>query len=235
MKLSLRNKSWAKIAFEFLSIFLAVISAFALNNWNDDRKDRISERNILIEISNGLDKDLEDLKINKYGHEMGVKACYYFSKIVKNDSVSMDSLASYLVAVTRDYVSIQNTAGYESMKSKGLEIIENDSLRLKIIQLYEFEYQILAKLEEDYAEQQFHKSYSEKINDYLAPNLHFGKTMTSLSLTLPIISSETEKSKMRIYLWKIIYNRAYMVYYYGEVITKLNALKHQIDEELKIL
>ena len=50
-----------KYAFEFVSIFIAVISAFALNNWNDHRKDREAEEKILIEIDKGLDKDLYDL------------------------------------------------------------------------------------------------------------------------------------------------------------------------------
>ena len=53
-------KNWKKYTFEFLSIFIAVSSAFALNNWNDNRRDRNAERKILEEIYNGLEKDLDD-------------------------------------------------------------------------------------------------------------------------------------------------------------------------------
>ena len=42
---------WKKHGFEFLSIFIAVISAFALNNWNDNRNADKSESKILIEIA----------------------------------------------------------------------------------------------------------------------------------------------------------------------------------------
>ena len=56
--------NWKKRGGEFLSIFVAVISAFALNNWNDNRRDANSENKILVEISNGLEKDLVDIQLN---------------------------------------------------------------------------------------------------------------------------------------------------------------------------
>jgi hypothetical protein len=49
---------WKKYTFEFFSIFIAVITAFPLNNWNDNRKADKSVNKILIEISNGLEKEL---------------------------------------------------------------------------------------------------------------------------------------------------------------------------------
>ena len=39
--------NWKKHGFEFLSIFIAVISAFALNNWNDNRGDNTSEQDAI--------------------------------------------------------------------------------------------------------------------------------------------------------------------------------------------
>ena len=39
-----------KFLLEFLSIFIGVFAAFALDNWNEDRKDHITEMSILQEI-----------------------------------------------------------------------------------------------------------------------------------------------------------------------------------------
>lgn len=36
--------------------------------------------------------------------------------------------------------TLSNISAYESLKSRGLEIVTNDSLRLKITKLYEFDY-----------------------------------------------------------------------------------------------
>jgi len=64
-----------KYIFEFLSIFIAVVLAFALNNWNENRKERITESKILEEILNGLDKDEADVDINVGGHKAGQRPC----------------------------------------------------------------------------------------------------------------------------------------------------------------
>lgn len=50
----MKKANWEKIGFEFLSIFIAVTSAFALNNWNENRRDDNAANKILAEISNGL-------------------------------------------------------------------------------------------------------------------------------------------------------------------------------------
>ena len=53
----MKKRNWKKYGFEFLSIFIAVTSAFALNNWNDNRQNQISEEKILKEIKNGIELD----------------------------------------------------------------------------------------------------------------------------------------------------------------------------------
>jgi len=40
----MKKKNWSVYAFEFLSIFIAIISAFALSNWNDNRNDKIPRK-----------------------------------------------------------------------------------------------------------------------------------------------------------------------------------------------
>jgi len=133
------GSKWRKYAFEFLSIFIAVISAFALNNWQENRRDHRSEIKILAEIKNGLVKDIEDMELNARGHEFGLETCDYFKNFVSGTTVILDSFPINYFMLTRDFNSIQNISGYESLKSKGLEIIQNDSLRQKIISFYEYE------------------------------------------------------------------------------------------------
>jgi len=35
----MEKTNWRKLSFDFLSMFIAVIAAFALNNWNENRRD----------------------------------------------------------------------------------------------------------------------------------------------------------------------------------------------------
>ena len=225
-------KNWKNYGFEFLSIFIAVISAFALNNWNENRKNQNAESKILTEIYNGLGKDLEDLHLNEAGHEMGLKAAVYFKDLLANKPVSKDSVLFHYFNLTRDFVSIQNISGYETLKSKGLELIQNDSLRTKIISLYEYDYSTLKKLEEEYFEMQFQENYFKEINQLISQNFEFDKNKTLIRIITPIKISENDEKIFLIYLWKIRVNRNFVLNYYSEVEHKIEGLRTELKNEI---
>lgn len=228
-----RLKNWKNYGFEFLSIFIAVISAFALNNWNENRKNQNAESKVLTEIYNGLGKDLEDLHLNKAGHKMGLKAAVYFKDLLANKSVSLDSVMFHYFNLTRDFVSIQNISGYETLKSKGLELIENDSLRTKIISLYEYNYSTLRKLEEEYFELQFQENYFKEINQLLSQSFEFDKNKALSGIITPIKISENDEKIILIYLWKIQVNRNFILNYYSEVENKIERLRTELKKEIE--
>ena len=221
-----------KYTFEFLSIFIAVISAFALNNWNDNRNNRNAQDKILSEISNGLEKDLEDVRQNIFGHKLGINAAQYFRRIIANDSVAQDSLFPYYFNLCRDFISVQNTSGYETLKSKGLELIENDLLRTKIISLYEYNYNTLRKFEEEYYEMQFHRNYYQDINRIISPYfiINDEKNLVGMDLSLEL-SIEDEKLLLS-HLWRIVNNRSFVLQYYIDVESKIVELRKDIQKEL---
>ena len=224
---------WGKYAIEFLSIFIAVLSAFALNNWNDNRKSDIAETRILSEISSGLSKDLEDVNLNYFGHKSGISSCQYWRRLANGDTVSSDSLVIQLVRLTRDFISIQNTAGYESLKSKGFETIKNDSIRLDIISIYEYDFNILRKLEEETKETQFHTSYFMPINEIIAPYLEFDDQGMVVEIKQPIVLNEIDKKRLLSYLLKIELNRNFILRYYKSMEVKIEKLINDIETELE--
>ena len=224
-----------KYAFEFLSIFIAVVAAFALNNWNDNRRDRYAEEKILLEIKHGLDKDLEDININIMGHNFGLRTCQFWQDIANEIPVNKDTLVGYYFTLTRDFISEQNISGYENLKSRGLELIANDSLRSHIIALYEYDYNALKNLEERYYEMQFQANYFQALNNYIAPALQFDDKGDIVGINLPLELSAEEKNLFLSYLWKIKSNRHFILDYYQKVMTKVNVLKQQIDQELMVL
>lgn len=225
--------NWKKFGFEFLSIFIAVIAAFALNNWNDNRRDKNTEGKILMEISNGLQKDLDDIRLNKHGHEQGIAACNYFRNAFLGNEVVSDSLLYHYLNLTRDFVSIQNIAGYETLKSKGLEIIANDSLRLQIISLYEYDYNTLRKLEEEYSEMQFQQSYFKEINEELSAHFKFNENGAIIGMHTPMTIPEKTRNKLLTYLWKIQTNRNFILYFYNDIEEKINKVRGNINTEVK--
>lgn len=228
-----KSQKWSKFLIEFISVFFAVVFAFALNKWNDNRKDNHSETKILSEISNGLTKDLDDIRLNIDGHKEGLVACKFWRNVINNTEFSQDSVLFNYLNLTRDFVSIQNKAGYETLKSKGLELIKNDSLRLEIISLYEYDFKTLQKLEETYSEMQFQNSYYKELNKIISPFLIFDNKGNIISLERPIKVNKIDKNTFLAYLWKIEINRNFILYYYSEIEKKTRKLIMDIENELK--
>ena len=228
----MKKTDWRKIGFDFLSIFIAVISAFALNNWNENRRDNEAADKILAEISNGLKKDIEDVRINIGGHRDGILACHFWRNVIYNEIENPDSIASHYLNLTRDFISIQNISGYETLKSKGLELIEDDSLRFEIINLYEYDYNVMKKFEEDYHEMQYQENYFKAINQRVAPHFQFDDQGNLVGIKLPLNLKEEEKQILLSYLWKIQVNRNFILRYYAQTEKKLIELRNKIEAKL---
>lgn len=161
-----RDSTFYYFILEIFSIFLGVTIAFLANHWNEVRKDRITEQKILAELKVELITDLSDVQNNINGHKMGLKAVNLFQRYCSGREVNRDSLGLFYERLHRDYLSITNTTAYETLKSKGLEIITNEELRNDIVRLYDFEYEILEKLEEQYRPAQFHQNYFTILNKH---------------------------------------------------------------------
>lgn len=221
-----------KYASEFVMIFLSVILAFVLTEWSGNQSKKISEETIFLEILNGLKKDSIDLTGNIDAHKTGIEACKFWRKVITQNVANKDSLIASYFMLTRNVIAIQNVSGYQTLKSKGLEIIENDSLRTKIINLYEFDYQVMRKFEEDYKENQFFDNYFIEINKKIAPNLIFDPKGNIVDITLPLNIADPEKKIMLSYLWKIQTSRMERVGAAVSLKNKINKLYKDITVEL---
>ncbi len=156
----------SRFVLEIFSIFLGVTIAFLANHWNEQRKEKLIERKTLREISIELKSDIGDIRNNVNGHRLGIDAVSLFQRYVRGEAVDYDSLSINFERLYRDYISITNTTAYETLKSRGIEIVSNDQLRADIVELYDFAYEIIQKLEEEYYPAQFHKNYFDDISAY---------------------------------------------------------------------
>lgn len=231
--MSKSKSNWRRYFFEFISIFLGVSLAFALNKWNENNNRYESSQKTLLEIRNGLALDKIDFQSNRKGHEHGVYACHYFREYLKGEEVNKDSVVIYFHALLRDYISIQNRSGYESLKVKGLELVKDDSLRLQIISLYDYYYEIIEKIEEEYAENQFHENYFSSINNLLADYMVFDDHGKLIHFKPPQYLSSQSKNLLLSYLWMIEKNRSFTKDNYVIVEAKVKQLIDHIDEAVE--
>ena len=216
-----------------MSIFLAVSLAFILDRWNDDRKNSIAENKILEEIYNGLERDSLDIANDEKYFEIAFRGLEYFNEIIDGMTVENDSLTTFYFLFSRESVVVQNKSGYESLKSRGLETIENDSLRSKIINLYEVDYELARKFNEEHSEYKFMQNYFHKINDAIAPHFEYDSINNIKGIRLPLELEENERSLLKSYLWKIAVGKQdrYRASMHGK--EKIGQLRNDIKRYLK--
>ena len=135
--------NWIRHAFETLYVIVGILIAFSLNDWNENRKARITEISILNELIIGLSTDFSTLNFNIDKHNQAKKSCEIVLKALDEADEFNDSLAYHFAAV-HYYTTFASARGaYESLKSMGFESISNKSLRLTIIDLYDQWYTIV--------------------------------------------------------------------------------------------
>jgi hypothetical protein len=138
------GKQSLKYLAELLVVVFGVYIGFKANNYAEELKQKDYVNATIKEMYQGLSEDAKDAEENRKGHLGGQKAVTYFLKLSNNSPVNKDSFEFYLLAVlTRNFVSIQNTAPFETIKSKGFNLITNDSIRKNMIKLYDFQMKYL--------------------------------------------------------------------------------------------
>ena len=120
---------------EILLVVIGILIALSINNWNEDRKQRKEEIEILKEVKSALVYDLENA----------------FPSL-KNRAISRRNLANDLLETIRtgqefnDSINFIFISGgetfrpsytdYKDLESKGIDIIKNDSIKYGNIQIY---------------------------------------------------------------------------------------------------
>jgi hypothetical protein len=218
---------------EFLSILFAVLSAFALDSWNETRKNRISEKNILMEINAGLEKDLIDIEQNISGHRQGMESVNLFLDALNNRPIDEELVNISYLTLFSDFISLQNTSGYEILKSKGFEVIRHQEIRKKIISLYEYAYPLIRKMEEEYYATQFRKQYADRFKDLLLASMRFDEFGNFTGFDLPLQLSDLQKKELSHLLWELKLGRSFSIQFYNSPKYEIEELKKAISEYLK--
>ncbi len=131
------KRKWAEYLLEVLVITMGILGAFSLNNWNDIRNQRRIEIELLKMVRNDLKATLIDVEGDLENHFISQKSGNIFKKYLLSNNTFNDSIIFHYNLLNEDRQAYPKSTGYESLKSAGMDIISNDSLRLEITELYE--------------------------------------------------------------------------------------------------
>lgn len=138
---------------EIILVVIGILIALQINNANDLKKKRHKEIVYLTELKKGLETDLEGefipaFKIYKRKLEAHSKLLAYYEN---KETFPNDSLSKYFrICLRPEWDFVFNTAAFENIKSSGIDIISNDSIRSRISTLYSYSYPNIREVNQNY-------------------------------------------------------------------------------------
>ena len=122
---------------EIALVVIGILIALQINNWNEWRKERIEEREILEEIKINMEKNIgfiqNTMRRQKYESESGE----IILDAINQKKPWHDSLGPHLWNTMASHVPTVSATGYESLRNKGVDIILSDTLQDAIVECYE--------------------------------------------------------------------------------------------------
>ena len=143
------SSRWKHAIGEIVLIVLGVLIALAVNNWNASRQQRRVELTVLAQLRAALVGDLSALRAVDDAVRVREKRIEMLLADLDRGVVTGDSADVRFGAVLRIWELRLNRSLYETLKAKGLDLISNDSLRLRVAALYDNTYVDLDQTQAD--------------------------------------------------------------------------------------
>ena len=126
---------------EVLILIFGILIALQVNNWNDERQNNEIEITILKTFKSDLKADMNEwLDYDIPLHDTVMLSIHILLDHMENDLPYHDSLNYHFLTATLNTHFTPRLGAFETLKSTGVNIIRNDSLRDQIISLYTFRF-----------------------------------------------------------------------------------------------
>lgn len=136
MTIKINTIDWKTKLAELLMIVAGILIASWLSNWNQNVNDRRAELQLLREMRVALAGDIDDNTTDYEFFKAGQDHLIQLDEAIKKGepySPRLDSLFGVLMG-TR--VLQANTGPYEVLRTRGFDLLTNDSLRSRIVHYY---------------------------------------------------------------------------------------------------
>ncbi len=221
--------NWKYALGEFVLIVAGILIALWLNDWNQDRRDRRTELQLLREMRVALAEDLADNRTDYDSFkETRGRLTQLQSYLERRAPYSprIDSLFGALL-VTR--VLQLNSGPYEVLRARGFEALSNDTLRSQIVHFYGTTHPFMAMR---YARvDEFVREYSQA---YFLRNFSGGSRTGGVASALSYNDVIRDPYLANLVAWHLS-DLTLMVTRYEETLREGDVLLHALDRQIQRL
>ncbi|MBX2872394.1 MAG: hypothetical protein KTR30_09850 [Saprospiraceae bacterium] len=139
------SKQLAKYLIEITIIIIGVIIAFYFTKYGEQLNRNQNERDVIAQIYFELEDNLNDLEADFLIHRIGLFSHLNVINYLDGKKPYSDSLIMDFYWITRDEYIFANVTGYENLKTFGINLIKDDSLRNLVTLVYNHDFPRLAK------------------------------------------------------------------------------------------
>ncbi|WP_296383054.1 DUF6090 family protein [Winogradskyella sp.] len=212
---------------EIILVVIGILIALQINNWNENKKLRKIETEILKEVKANLENDLDGIRenLNQFKHK-NISENIIINWIEGNESFN-DSLSIHFNSIQFGVEFNYNVTPYETLKQMGMRTIKNDSLRNQIATLYDTNYEGYNRLIE------YQHSYQSKIHDLEVKYFNeIGLLDLTIMKPININGLRTDHDLMFRYKSFRNYNETFLKFFVPEIEIEIIKSIEMIDQEL---
>ncbi len=138
MKNNIAGLNWRRGLSEILLIFVGITLALAFENWNADRELKAREAKLLVELGNDLRETREDLRRDILSTSNDIEALKALSMAISGERpIPAEEIGGHAGNLLSYSIFYPKSSAYQSIKTIGMDIIADDSLRTVISEIYE--------------------------------------------------------------------------------------------------
>lgn len=214
---------------EIVLVVIGILIALQINNRNEFYKTKQKEFALLTELKQNLKDDSAKLSEILVANEDRIRS----NEIVKYSFESKlpwhDSLKYHFGNTWGNWQLTENTSTWENLKSIGLDLISNNSLRNSISELYSTKYIYLENLEKGFDDKfQQNQLYPQMLKNINIDSLWFSGTPENYK-ELAENREFLEVIKMNIFI------RKYMQGQYNDVLKTVSIVSQQLEDHIQYL
>jgi len=152
--------NWKNYFIELLVVIVGITAAFALNNWQENRKNSQKEALYIQSLIEDIESDIKALEAAAKLVSDNLRAVKRLDYLIRHERLTHDSTGSYAANMFIVAKFAPQNMTYESLKSAGsIELIRSFELKKQISALYNF-YDEIATVG---------KVFNDFLNQYIIP------------------------------------------------------------------